>query len=144
MASSNTEGVSGSCFCGAVRFEARFPSIFCAQCHCSMCRRSQGAGFVTWFAVPYSQFELTLGKDQLRRHQSSEHGSRSFCGECGTTLFCENSAKPDEIDIVLASVAGKLDRPPQLHVYFSDRAEWIEVADDLPRLGGKTGMEPLE
>ena len=30
---------------------------------------------------------------------------------------------------------------PQMHIYFDDRAQWVAVGDDLPRLGGKTGFE---
>jgi hypothetical protein len=44
---------------------------------------------------------------------------------------------------VLANLHGPIDREPQLHVYFDDRAEWVAVDDGLPRLGGKTGLEPI-
>ena len=37
--------------------------------------------------------------------------------------------------MVLANLAGPIDREPQLHVYFDDRVDWIHVADDLPRIG---------
>jgi hypothetical protein len=36
-----------------------------------------------------------------------------------------------------------IDREPQLHTYFDSRASWVEIGDELPRLGGKTGLEPL-
>ena len=39
---------------------------------------------------------------------------------------------------------GPIDRPPQLHVYFDDRAGWLDLDDDLPRLGGETGLEPIK
>jgi hypothetical protein len=29
-------------------------------------------------------------------------------------------------------------------MHFDDRADWTDVRDELPRMGGKTGMEPLE
>jgi hypothetical protein len=48
------------------------------------------------------------------------------------------------VDIPLASVEGSIDRAPQVHVYFDSRAPWVVVSDDLPRLGGPTGIEPLE
>src|SRR5207249_1206364 len=60
--SMSEENVLGSCFCGAVRFSVRLPTIFCGHCHCSMCRRSHGAGYVTWLAVPRGQFELEAGE----------------------------------------------------------------------------------
>jgi hypothetical protein len=50
---------------------------------------------------------------------------------------------PDRVDIALDAVDGPIDRLPQFHVYFDSRAPWVAVADDLPRLGGKTGIEPL-
>ena len=136
--------VSGACFCGTVRFRARMPSLFCGHCHCSMCRRNHGAGFVTWFAVPHAQFAIEKGEAELVRFPSSDHGTRSFCGRCGSSLFCESSTHPEKIDIVLANMEGPIDRPPQFHCYFDDRADWVFTDDGLPRLGGKTGIEPLE
>jgi hypothetical protein len=134
--------VSGSCLCRAVQFEVELPTLFCGHCHCSMCRRAHGAGYVTWFAVPTERFRVNAGKERLVRYRSSDHGTRSFCGVCGSTLFCESTRQPDHIDIVLANMQGKIDRPPQFHVYFDDRAEWVEIADGLPRLGGKSGFDP--
>ena len=136
--------VSGGCLCGAVRFRVQLPSLFCGHCHCSMCRRNHGAAFVTWFAVPSTQLEVTAGSEELRRYSSSTHGSRSFCGRCGSSLFCESEKHPDQVDIPLANVDGGIDRAPQFHFYFDSRAPWAEVNDRLPRLGGPTGIEPLE
>jgi hypothetical protein len=109
-----------------------------------MCRRNHGAGFVTWFAVPRAQLEIQAGSGELRRYVSSAHGTRAFCGRCGSSLFCESEKHPDKVDIPLANVEGSIDRAPQVHVYFDSRAPWVVVSDDLPRLGGPSGIEPLE
>lgn len=135
--------MSGGCFCGAVRFQATAPTRFCGHCHCSMCRRVHGAGYVTWVVVPNAQFTLLAGGDRLVHFRSSDHGTRSFCGACGSTLFCASTHHPDQIDIVLANFDAAIDRPPQAHIFFDDRAGWVHVGDDLPRLGGVSGLEPL-
>jgi hypothetical protein len=109
-----------------------------------MCRRNHGAGFVTWFGVPYTQFRIVRGSSQLRRLVSSDHGTRSFCGICGSSLFCESTHHPEHLDIVLANMESPIDRKPEMHVFFSDRAPWVEVADSLPKLGGASGLEPVE
>ncbi len=140
----HSEGASGSCLCGAVRFEVRFPSQACVHCHCSMCRRNHGAGYVTWLAVPRAQFSLVRGGDAVVRYQSSEHGSRSFCGRCGSSLFCDNEGYPDRVDVALGALDEPADRAPQFHMFFDSRAAWVETTDSLPRLGGKTGFEPLK
>ena len=135
--------VPGSCFCGAVRFEVTLPTLVCVHCHCSMCRRVHGAAYVTWFTLPKTQCRVTAGEGELTRHQSSDHGVRSFCLRCGSGLFFESSQRADQVDIPLANMAAAIDRTPQFHIFFDDRAEWIDVSDSLPRLGGPTGMEPV-
>jgi hypothetical protein len=86
---------------------------------------------------------MVSGQEHLAVHHSSDHGRRSFCNVCGSSLFCESTRRPDHIDIVLANLSGKIDREPQAHYYFSDRADWVKIGDDLPRFGGKSGTEPL-
>ena len=137
-----TSPVSGACLCGAVRFEIETPTLFSAHCHCSMCRRAHGAGFVTWIGVPYERFRVRAGEDRLVRYRLSDHGTRSFCGTCGSSLFCESTHHPAYIDIVLANLDPTVDAPPQAHFYFDDRVPWVAIADELPRFGGPTGTEP--
>ena len=139
---SSAKEVTGRCFCGAVRFVVEMPTQFCGHCHCSMCRRMHGAGFVTWFAVPPAQFRLESDPADLVRFASSDHGTRSFCRRCGTSLFCESTNHPDQLDVVLAAMDAPIEREPEMHIYFDDRAAWVTIGDELPRLGGKTGLEP--
>lgn len=108
-----------------------------------MCRRNHGAGYVTWFAVPRAQLVVESGADDLIRYESSVHGSRSFCRRCGSSLFCDSTHFPDRVDVALGAMHEAIDREPQVHTFFDSRASWVAIADDLPRLGGKTGLEPL-
>jgi hypothetical protein len=135
--------VSGGCLCGAVRFTVKLPTMFCAHCHCSMCRRNHGAGYVTWFGVAPERLTVESGAERLVRYLSSEHGSRSFCGRCGSSLFCENARHPERVDVPLATMDAPIDREPQVHVFFDCRAPWVTIGDELPRLGGATGVESL-
>src|SRR5207247_2232813 len=96
---------------------------------------ARSAGRVGPGAGGRAQFVLESGEAELARFRSSDHGTRSFCRRCGSSLFCESTRHPDQIDIVLANTHGPIDRPPQFHVYFDDRADWVVVNDGLPRLG---------
>lgn len=136
--------VAGGCFCGGIRFDVTLPTQGSAYCHCSMCRRNHGAGFVAWFRVANDQLKMTEGESKLVRRASSEHGVRSFCSGCGTPLFCQSDHHPESIDVVLASMDTSIDREPQAHIYYTDRADWVKVDDALPKFGGKTGTEPLD
>jgi hypothetical protein len=134
--------VTGSCLCGEIQLRISLPTLACVHCHCTMCQRNHGAGYVTWVAVARANFSLTSGAERLVTYRSSEHGTRSFCRDCGSSLLCEIAHHPDQVDVVLACLHGPIDRAPQMHTFFDDRADWVSVGDGLPRLGGKTGLEP--
>jgi hypothetical protein len=56
-------------------------------------------------------------------------------------MFCQT--QPEEMDVALAALHGKIDRDPDTHFYFDSRAAWTVVNDDLTKLGGTTGDQPL-
>ncbi len=133
----------GNCLCGAIRFEVEPPGRFCAHCHCQNCRRAHGAAFVTWVGYPVQQFRFTAGEENLVRYRTDTGATRSFCRHCGTTLFYEGPRWESEIHIARAVINGDIERSPGAHVYVDHKADWHEITDDMPRYGGKTGMEPL-
>jgi ribosomal protein S18 acetylase RimI-like enzyme len=132
----------GACLCGGIRYEVTLPSKWCAHCHCSMCRRAHGAAYVTFFGVDRSSFRLTDGAALLERYRSSPAATRSFCRRCGSTLSFESDRWPGEVHVTLASLLDPLDRAPQAHVFWDDRAAWTVVGDQLVRRGGASGTEP--
>jgi hypothetical protein len=67
--------LKGHCFCGAIRYEAGSSPVLETNCHCSICRRTSGAPFVTWFTVSASEFRITSGVPVS--FESSVHGVRS-------------------------------------------------------------------
>ncbi len=135
--------VPGSCFCGAVQFTIKLPTLFCGHCHCSMCRRPHGAAFVTWTGVPPKRLRISSGEEQITRYESGPpKGVRSFCSNCGSHLFCQ--VKEDVVDIAMAALHGPIDRLPEEHYYYDSRADWVAINDNLPKLGGADGMQPLD
>jgi hypothetical protein len=133
--SAGTGHAEGGCLCGAIRYRVAMPPAWVAHCHCSMCRRAQGAAFVTWFGIAGDRFAFIGSGDRLRIHRSSADATRSFCGRCGTPLFFESKHWPGEVHVTLASldpvVAATLQ--PQAHSYWSSRVPWVTLGDELPR-----------
>ena len=79
----------GGCFCRAVRYEIDAEPTNQTICHCTMCRHAAGAPSVAWFSVPPDSVRFVAGEPQ--RFKSSEHATRSFCPECGTTLTYQST-----------------------------------------------------
>jgi hypothetical protein len=116
----------GGCLCGAVRYRIALPPLWVAHCHCSICRRAQGAGFVTWVGVAADGFRLEAGADVLSRYRSSATATRSFCRVCGSPLFFESGHWPGEIHVTLASLDSSVGLEPTAHAYWSSRADWAD------------------
>lgn len=145
MAGEETGGSArGRCLCGALVVEIGLPTLLCVHCHCTMCQRAHGAGYVTWVGASREHFRILEGGEHVRAYRSSDHGTRSFCGRCGSSLFFESTHRPEMVDVVLANLEDPIDREPELHIYFSDHAQWVRVDDGLPRRGGKSGFEPID
>ena len=123
--------LKGGCFCGQIRYEAAGSTFSETNCHCSICRRTTGAPFVTWFSVARSHFRLVGGEPV--RFRSSAKARRSFCPRCGTQLTFEHEDFLDEIDVTTCSLDDPDVLPPRDDIHTSSKLSWIHLTDGLPR-----------
>ena len=130
-----SDTVTGRCLCGAVEFELRLPSKWCAHCHCSMCRRAHGAGYVTWAGFESDHFILNKGDHHLKWYESSPGARRGFCGTCGSTMLFESERWAGETHVALACIEGPIDREPAAHAFFDAHVHWMPI-DDLKKIRG--------
>ena len=117
--------VKGGCFCGSVRYSFEPDDYLSSNCHCSMCRRTSGAPFVSWMAIPLPRFEYTNGEP--KRLNSSSHGARYFCPECGTQLVCTLEEYPEYTYITICSLDEPQDFEPKTEIYTDDRLSWVKT-----------------
>ena len=130
----------GGCLCGAVRYEAAGPATSPCFCHCTSCRRAAGAPGVPWVTFQRAVFRLTRGEP--REHRSSEQVLRGFCATCGTSLTYRHEAKPDELDVALATLDDLEAVRPEAHLWVEDKPTWVSVRDGLPQFPrGREGAE---
>lgn len=130
------EPIRGECRCGQVAFEFDPPTKFCAHCHCESCRRSHGAGVVTWVGTYAEKFRLLRGKETLGRYTSERGATRSFCSRCGSMLLFESPQWAGEVHVARAQIAGPVDREPSVHVFYDEHVSWLKVDDELRKLPG--------
>jgi hypothetical protein len=91
---------SGSCHCGAVRFEVTTDLEQVMECNCSHCYRK---GLMLTFVEPPA-FNLLAGEDALSEHQFNRHTIRHlFCRTCGVQSFARG-VRPDGAEMVAVNV----------------------------------------
>ncbi len=132
----NSQQVNGSCFCGAIGFTATLPSKWCAHCHCSMCRKSHGAGYVTWVGFESGQVKITRGEDRLNWFDSSKGAQRGFCRTCGSSLFFRSERWAGELHIALGCMDDDIDRRPDANAFFDTHVDWMPIDTTLKQVGG--------
>jgi hypothetical protein len=87
---------TGSCHCGAVRYDVTTELAKVISCNCSMCGRS---GTLLTF-VPEASFRLLQGEDHLTDYQFNKHVIHHvFCKTCGIKSFARGKG-PDGAGMV--------------------------------------------
>jgi hypothetical protein len=131
--------IKGSCFCGANQFAITQPAVDTHHCHCSICRRLQGAAFVTLSIFPKAGFRWTKGGD-LQTFSSSDKVHRNRCKNCGSPLTINLDALPDVVAVSRAclDVNAEPGHPDGTlrHAFWPDRVAWLQISDNLPKATG--------
>lgn len=123
--------MKGGCHCGAIRYRIEGAPRTHALCHCSDCRRHAGAPLVGW--AMFAREAVTIERGTPKIYQSSEHGRRHFCPDCGTGLFYANEViLPGIIDVQSATLDHPNALPPQAQVQVAERISWMVRAHELP------------
>lgn len=116
----------GSCLCARVCYKLLSPPKAVTHCHCGQCRKSHGAAFATYGAVPRSDLRIVAGEMDVKSYPSSEFVLRQFCGNCGSSLFW-SKAEGDSGDWICIAL-GTLDSPftpfKQKHVRLESKPSW--------------------
>ena len=124
---------SGSCLCGALRFEASADAIFQGFCQCTDCRKVGSAHYAA-IGLPSDAVTVT-GKYTTygKKGDSGKMIYRHFCPTCGGMAFDKGDAMPG-ITIVNAAL---LDDPamyqPQSVVYTRSAVSWDHMPPGLVR-----------
>jgi hypothetical protein len=126
---------SGSCLCGAVRFQTQGPLRGVIYCHCSQCRKQSGHFYA---ATNVADGDITItGTDNITWYEASSFAKRGFCMTCGSVLFW----KPGQ-DAYVSVLAGSFDNPTGLegecHIFVGDKGDYYTIDDGLPQFERST------
>jgi hypothetical protein len=125
--------IRGSCLCGGVKFRINGTLSLARHCHCSMCRKAQGAAFRTRASANAVEFEWVQGESLVTFYESSPGNHRGFCRVCGSPIVTkfDNAAY---YGVPLGALDDDPGVRPELHVHVASKAPWFTITDDLPQI----------
>jgi hypothetical protein len=127
---------SGSCLCGAVRFEVEGDFERFYLCHCAYCRKDTGSAHAANLFSSTATLKWVSGEDKVTRFNlpSTRH-SRCFCSICGSAL--PNMQMNGELLAVPAgSLNSEVPMRPNAHIFVSSKASWDEALEKIPMAEG--------
>jgi hypothetical protein len=121
---------SGSCHCGAVRFEVTEDFSAVRICHCTTCKKLSGGAGTTNGRARTDAIRVIAGEDLIRTYQPDEGSSKSFCSQCGSNLFGGGWPESESSSVRISAIDSPFDRKPEAHTYVRSVAPWENFPDD--------------
>ena len=126
--------LTGSCGCGAVRFELGKPLQSASYCHCTRCQRRSGAAASANGRAEPGSVRVVAGEDELRVWAPEGGFEKLFCGRCGSALFSRAPGTSEYTGVRLGAVDGDPGVRPEWRQFTAYAAPWEPIPDDgLPR-----------
>jgi hypothetical protein len=127
---SDNSNYTGSCFCGAVKFEVSGQPAAMGYCHCESCRH-WSAGPVNAFTLwPSQALKITHGADNIGTYSKTSASLRKWCKQCGGHLFTDHPGW-GLVDIY-AALLPQLTFSPAIHVHYQETV--LRLHDGKPKM----------
>jgi len=124
---------TGSCLCGAVRYELTAEIGPIEVCYCQMCRKASGGPLATNAPLARTAFHLSAGRELLREYESSPGEQRVFCGRCGSPIYSHRVDQPEVVRVRVGTINEPLTVRPVASYFTASKCNWWEIHDALPR-----------
>jgi hypothetical protein len=126
--------LSGSCFCGAVRYQVADEFVYAANCHCSNCRRTTGSAFKPFAGIESKKLFVAAGTEHLLI-VGDDRGNDTHCKVCGSLLY---SVVRDGafVHVAMGSLVDEPSIRPGRHIFVASKAAWFSITDGLPQHAG--------
>ena len=126
--------LTGSCLCGAVRFEVTEPPLFASYCHCTRCQRRTGTAASAQARIAPGSLRVTEGEELLRAFEPPDGAPKVFCSACGAALWSKNPETGEPTGVRMSAFDADPGVKPSFRQYVAYAASWEPIPDDgLPR-----------
>ncbi len=116
---------TGSCLCGAVRYDIDGDVTRTSKCWCVMCQKQHGAAFAPYANVASSALRFTQGQDAITRYRSSPDVERTFCKVCGSNLTWQMDSYREFIGVTLGTFDTPYEGQVTQDLHIESKPGWL-------------------
>ncbi|HEY2357308.1 MAG TPA: GFA family protein [Phenylobacterium sp.] len=119
-----------------MRWRAGAEPVNVRVCHCRNCQRATGGPF---FARAVFLAGAIERGGETTRWPTSPRIDRLSCARCGTPMFAEPKDPPARLSVSLASLDEPSALRPNMHIWVSEKLDWLAIDDGLPQFAKGPG-----
>lgn len=121
------EILTGSCFCGAIRYRAEAPKTLHYLCHCTHCQRYSGSAHHAAIVVAANDLKVEgTPKVYTTKADSGRDIARHFCGDCGGHLFTSPWPEATRFSIKAGTLDDRSLFKPTDQIWDQSRPDWVD------------------
>lgn len=120
---------TGSCLCGARRYEIDGALDGVWMCHCSLCRKATGSVGNAILIVPKDRFRWLSGENHGETFALRPTYTITRCKTCGTPLPAEEDG--NNVYVTAGTLDEPLDAGIRTHLFCASRPDWDRDAPDV-------------
>ncbi len=109
-----------------------------------MCRKFHGSAFATFGEAKSENFKWVSGETQIQSFTAENGTIRKFCPKCGSSLIFQDSLDTtDVVEFALGTLDSDIEIKPDVHIFVSSKANWLDIRDDLPQFSSHRSSKQL-
>ena len=135
-----SDGITGGCLCGEIRYECQGETISSLICHCTDCQSLSGSAFRTVAFTPPDGFELTTGtiRTYVKTAASGNPREQGFCPECGSAIYATAPGDgPKVYGLRVGTITQRRELAPKKQLWHRSALPWVDSIADLPHVDGQ-------
>ncbi len=121
--------LSGSCFCGAVRYRLARPPMFVNCCHCRDCQKQTGSAFAINAVIERSAIVLEEGSlEPVRTTMKTDSGRPHDiyrCAECQAALWSDYGRRGVMVFLRVSTLDPGHGIAPDAHIFTRSKLPWV-------------------
>jgi len=122
--------ITGSCHCGAIRYEAEVDPANAGICHCTDCQILSGTAFRLSIRAAPGSFRILAGAPRVytKTADSGNLREQAFCENCSTPIYATSPGPEPKIYSLRSGAIDQRDQlRPAFQIWTRSRLPWLEL-----------------
>jgi len=130
--------ITGSCHCGAIRYEAEVDPARVSACHCTDCQALTGTAFRLSIQALPGTFRFVAGTPRVytKTGDSGRKREQAFCERCGSPIYAASPGpEPRTTNVRVGTIDQRNELRPFRQIWTRSRLPWLDEMARCPDPG---------